>query len=450
MDTVNHTPFPAQVFEAVDQYDQQFQVFVLRQTLSFGSGTLEYADRQEPLCAAESYFGEGTTGGVRQESDYCPHKPKCDVIVNATAHALKIEAVPQFLARLRVMRGRAPKDAVLIDKTLRITGERHFKERFWPVRLVQWFIKWGTFTLVRPSPWKLTRPRPFNSLPVRASYAYGGECRIDQGDKFARWVPKAYRLTPEQLASHPDAGRPASKVPVAHTVFEPNPAGIGYAPHWYLRATLQSKVPAPRIELQDARLTAKQFWRAQKLMKNSVEIEPAGFGIRNIRHPARRALLGNASNAFAHTKAPLPEDFDFGIWNAAPPDQQVDTLTGGDRIELVNLCPADTPGMRQDGRSNNFFLLTLPEHECFVRLQAADGVATTRALAIDTVLIEPEDYALTLVWRMTLPKEEVADIQTCEFRMCSFSDRDGARHDLAAHEYRQAREMEAATGEAAP
>ncbi|HEU4845747.1 MAG TPA: DUF2169 domain-containing protein, partial [Burkholderiaceae bacterium] len=211
METVNHTPFPAQAFEAVDQHDQAFQVFVLRQTLSFGSGMLEYADTQEPLCTADSYFGEGTSGGVRQESDYCPYKPKCDVIVNATAHAPGDEAVSHFLVRLCVIRGRAPNESAVVEKSLRISGERDFREKPWPIRLAQWIIKWGTLTLIRPCPWMLTRAQPFKSLSLRDRFAYGGECRINQGERHARSIPKAYRLSPEQLAAHPDAASPASK-----------------------------------------------------------------------------------------------------------------------------------------------------------------------------------------------------------------------------------------------
>lgn len=65
METVNHTPFPAQAFEAVDQHAQRYHVAVLRQTLSFASGKLEYADRQAPLCDTDTCFNGGDTGDVR-------------------------------------------------------------------------------------------------------------------------------------------------------------------------------------------------------------------------------------------------------------------------------------------------------------------------------------------------------------------------------------------------
>jgi hypothetical protein len=90
MNVVNHTPFPAQNFEAVDQHGQRFHVFVLRQTLDLrrrdADGAPAYAAAQAPLSAAGALFTDAV-GGVRQESDYCPFKPACDVIVNANAHA---------------------------------------------------------------------------------------------------------------------------------------------------------------------------------------------------------------------------------------------------------------------------------------------------------------------------------------------------------------------------
>jgi hypothetical protein len=400
-----------------------------------------------PLCAADTPFEDGTSTGIRQESDYCPFKPKCDVIVNAVARAPNGVAARQFLVRLAIVRGSGKHRKVLIGKTLSVLGERSFKEKIWPIRLLQWLIKWGTLTLIRPNPWRLTRAKLFKSLPLRDEHAYGGQCRINQGERDARWVPKAHRLTPEQLASHPDAGKPDAKLPVAHSIFEPNPIGVGYVTRWYLKAALKSSVPAPRIEGIGTQLSAKQFWLSQKPSKKQSKINPVGFGVRSKLHPDRQALVGTASNAFAHTKSPQPRDFDFGIWNAAPPDQQVEELVGGDLIELVNLCPTDTPEIKVDKHGNAHFRIALPEHECFVRLGKAGGPSIPRALAIDTVLIEPEDYAVTLVWRATVPKEELTDMEACEFCMRSFVDRDNARCDLRTFQELQAREPMSAAGE---
>ena len=71
---------------------------------------------------------------------------------------------------------------VLIDKTLTVTGPRQFKKKWALTRLIQWAIKWSTLTLIRPNPWKLTRPQKIVSLPLLYEAAYGGQCRINQKD----------------------------------------------------------------------------------------------------------------------------------------------------------------------------------------------------------------------------------------------------------------------------
>jgi hypothetical protein len=418
MNIVNHTPFPAQAFAAVDQHGQQFHVFVLRQTLSFASGQLEYANRQLPLCEADSYFGEGTRGGVRQESDYCPYKPKCDVIVNATAHAPKGKAVQDFPVRLRVWRPGAPKSEYLIDKTLTINGARQFKKKAALVRLVNWAVKWSTLTLIRPNPWKLGRAQAFTSLPVRHESSYGGQCRVNNGDAAARRLPTAWRLTPAQLAGHPDVALAASQQPAAHAVFEPNPAGLGYAPGWYLKASNQKVVAAPRIEQLGAQCTAKQFWRWQKSSTQAdAAPEPAGLGIRAKSHPARRALLGTVDDAFVQCDGALPANFDFGIWNAAPADQQIDFPHGDEVFELVNLCRPDTPGAGVNQLGNTFLQLKLFSHECFLLVRLQSGEMFMKVLEIDTVIVEPDELSMTLVWRTSLAKVDDVAIRASEFRM---------------------------------
>lgn len=258
MDFVNHTPFPVEAFETLDQYRQPFHVAVLRQTLSFASGQLEYADRQAPLCDIDTPFDDGA--GIVQESDYCPFKPRCDVIVNAVAHAPGQRATRQFLTRLTVRlpdrpaplpakpRGLNPLQsapaqelarwreqvavasqtrlpgAVLLQKILAIGGARHFKKRTWLTRLIQWGIKWSTLTLVRPNPWKLTRAGWLTSLPMRDAFAFGGQCRVNAGDKAASKIARKNRLTAQQINDHPDCAGQA----IAHTAFANNVHGRGY------------------------------------------------------------------------------------------------------------------------------------------------------------------------------------------------------------------------------
>lgn len=426
MDVLNHTPFPAQAFQAVDQYEQEFHVFVLRQTLSFAAGGLEYADEQAPLCDTDAFFDAAMAGSVRQESDYCPYKPRCDVIVNATAYAPKGKPVKQFNIRLRVTDSKTQRR--LVDKTLSVCGERQFKKKLWIVRAILWAIKWGTLALIRPSPWKLTRPKPFTSLPVRYEAAYGGQCRIDAVDPFAKYVLEKERLTAAQLAEHSAVAAEPGKQAVAHATYEANPVGLGFMQSWYLKATKEDIVAAPRIELLGAAMTAKQFWR---WLKTSPDVQPAGLGVRDRTHPDRRAMIGDLDEAFVKGSAPLPIEFDFGIWNAAPPDQQIDFPCGDEVYELANMCPAGTPGALFDNNGHTYLQLSRPPHECFMLVHRTHGAIGFHPLAIDTVLIEPDKKTFTLVWRLVLPKEDSNPIEISEFRMRTFSDRDRLRYDVA-------------------
>ena len=117
MEFRNHTPFPALAFEGIDPQNQPFHVVVLRQTLTWDdAGRLDYADEQAPLCEVDTFFGEMNQSSVRQESDLCHFKPRCDVLVNATAHAPKGKATRRFPVRL-IVRRRIPRRCSLSHRS---------------------------------------------------------------------------------------------------------------------------------------------------------------------------------------------------------------------------------------------------------------------------------------------------------------------------------------------
>lgn len=426
MDFVNHTPFPAQAFEGLDPDGQAFHVVVLRQTLSFASGVLEYADVQSPLCESDEYFGDANVSSVRQESDLCHYKPRCDVIVNAIAHAPQDRPRRGFEVRLRVRARGASPGQTLIDKTLTVNGERYFMKRRWPIRVVLGLIRCCSLGLLRPNPWKLGGANVVKTLPLRHEYAYGGECRINAGDPAAKKVRPKQRLSPEQISVHPDQHAEPPLLPVLHAVFPQNPVGKGFAQLDYLKVTNGKRFATPQIEWPDAPISAAILWRALK-GKNDRRahraLQPAGFGCRSKVNPDRCALCGTVDQAFVDGDGVLPKDFDFAYWNAAPPDQQCAFLGAEETIELVNLCAPDTPGAIVDANKNTFLCLTLPPHECFALCRQHDGQIASEALTIDTVIVEPENRTLTLVWRALLPKDSGAPLRACEARMRTHDER---------------------------
>ena len=409
MQFINHTPFPALAFAGVDQRGQAFHVVALRQTLTWNeTGKLVFADQQEPLCESDEFFGEDLQGSVRQESDLCPYKPRCDVIVNASAHpphARNGKPQSRFAVRLEVRRSASE---CLIDKTLTVTGARSFVRRPGLLRLSAALVKLGTLGMVGPPSWRLTTPGSVQTVPVRLEQAFGGQCRIEADSPVAGKVPKKYRVAPEQGTARPDAGG----TPMAHDAFAANPAGRGFARDWYLDAIGADRVPAPQIEYPQHPVTSSHFIKACGGKLDAEAPLVAGLGVRPKGYPERAKLVGTVDEHFIHSPAALPEDFDFGVWNAAWPDQQTDALRGDEIIELTNLCAPDTPAASPDALGNHVLRLALPGHLPFVLVRFENGSIGELAARLDTVLLDPEQNRLTCVWRATMaPRPQVRALE---------------------------------------
>jgi hypothetical protein len=422
MDFVNHTPFPALAFAGIDPHNQHFHVMVLRQTLAWDEHMdLGYADRQQPLCEADQFLGATNQSVVRQESDLCHYKPRCDVIVNAVAHAPRGRPAQRFAVRLVLKRQRL--DAALIDKTLAVIGPRRFTHTGDPA---------GQRGATTRKAWRLSEPEPIQRLALHNQFAFGGECRIDQGEPAAQQLARRYWLTPEQLDGHPDAQRPPAEQPAAHCVFESNPLGLGFVQNWYVEATRLADFPAPQIEHPDLPISAEWFADCANggLSETQAASLVAGFGVRPKAHPERRKLVGTVDAAFINGEAWLPADFDFAIWNAAQPDQQTEFLEGGEVLELTNLCAPDAPGAAIDAQGDTLLRLELPAQQCFVLARLHSGGMFTHPMVIDTVIIEPENRRLSLVWRSVLGKDQELPIRKLEARMRSFAERDAERAEI--------------------
>ena len=279
---------------------------------------------------------------------------------------------------------------MLIDKTLVVTGERAFLRRPWPFG------------------WKLTDPEAFTELPVRAEYSFGGQCRVYAGQAESNRIQAKHRLNPQQLAAHPDASASPELCPVAHSVFEANPFGLGFIESWFLDATRLEKIPVPRIENPHTPLTPEFFQKCLtgKISQDSLAGYIASFGVRPKFHPERRRLTGTIDQAFIASEKWLPEDFDFGIWNAAQLDQQIEFLVGDEIIELTNLCTDDLPSCRKNRESDNILELKLPNYRPYALIRFQSGRLAPAILNLDTLMIEPEFIKVSLTYRLILPFDE--------------------------------------------
>jgi hypothetical protein len=374
MQLTNSTPFPSLTFQSTDQHGQSFHVVVMRATFDIQTdGTLVLSTEQRPVVMTDEYFGEMNKSSVRQESDLVPFKPKCDVIVNATAYAPGGMPVLGFVAGVRInglLQDSGATGPLILEKKLLVTGLR-----CWERRLL------GKWTLNSP-------PTPISSLPLRYEYAFGGECRIDLDDPGGNQVKEEYRLSPEQRDLHPDGPAIA---PIAHTVCELNPLGMGFAEGWYLKATKSKTIPAPQIDdpLQPVTAFGKTY-------------PPQGFGVIAKAWKQRLELAGTYDDAWLETRWPdLPEDFDSSFWNGANPDMQVPYLHGDEEVVLSNLTPGGS------------LIFRLPGHQPVCNITFVSGRILPVPANLDTLIIEPDESKATLVWRAAIAtSQDIAFIET--------------------------------------
>ncbi|WP_437599341.1 DUF2169 domain-containing protein [Sorangium sp. So ce590] len=119
----------------------------------------------------------------------------------------------------------------------------------------------------------------------------------------------------------------------------------------------------------------------------------AGFGPIARAWPARKRLLGaTPRKALDAAIAEIPDAFAWAYYQAAPPDQRVRTLRGGEWIELQGLHPT-LPRLRT----------RLPEARGRARIHglSAFGVSegTPLDLSADTLRIDGDEQRCTLVFR---------------------------------------------------
>jgi len=209
----------------------------------------------------------------------------------------------------------------------------------------------------RPGFWflppRITKPVPFASLPLVYERGYGGVHEIEGKKK--------------------------------QVLFEArNPAGRGFVGKRRGRAL--KGLPLPNLE-DPARPIRSPKHRPQ----------PAGFGYVAPSWEPRKSFAGTYDAAWLKSRAPyLPKDFDPRFFNAAHPDLVMPSyLVGGEAVEVVNA--SRTGPLR--------FRLPRCTFEAAVRIA---GRTETPPLHLETVLIEPDDARLAVVWRGATPCDKSA------------------------------------------
>ncbi|XXT24036.1 DUF2169 domain-containing protein [Sorangium sp. So ce429] len=399
MDCRNLTPFDALAYSALDASDEEHHVFVLKAAYRLatagddGGATthrceLLPGDDAGKLHLRDVFEGEPNASSVRAESDLAPFKPRCDVLVRATAWAPGGQPAERWTARLRVTApdepppggdagprvaapdgwppgddagAPAPARRALVDKAVEVCGPRWFE------RAAEGF--------------RLTQPEPAASVPVRWEHAFGGRS----------FVPA------------PEPGRG----PLLDEVCFTNPVGRGWMESRYLGALSDAgapapdRVPAPQIERPDGRVTRLVVAShpphaveapAMAELAEGYGVRPAGLGCVGRAWTPRLQRAGTYNDAWVQGRHPfLPDDFSFAYWNAAPDDQQIPHPGPGLRVELWNLA---RPELARDGR----VAFELPPHRAFALAWIA-GLPVPVPAALDTLTVDAEAMVVTCVWR---------------------------------------------------
>lgn len=131
---------------------------------------------------------------------------------------------------------------------------------------------------------------------------------------------------------------------------------------------------------------------------------PAGFAALCPHWEPRRSYAGTYDEDWQQHRAPyLPEDFDPLFFQQALPDQvSSEYLQGGEPVEILGATPSGS------------LRFQLPEHLVRVTYHL-NNEQLIPPVNLDTVLIEPDESRLVLMWRTTLPcDKKLHDIREIE------------------------------------
>ena len=120
----------------------------------------QLADEQVPLVMANVFTGEPGLSAPLYESDFAPHKPRCDVLLNGSAYAPGGKPAERVTVSLRV----GP-----LHKSFDVVGKRTWRRG-----------------LAGPA---ATRPEPFTAMPISYDNAFGGVDRSHEDPAKQRHVP---------------------------------------------------------------------------------------------------------------------------------------------------------------------------------------------------------------------------------------------------------------------
>ncbi len=314
----NKTPLVLEPLFLADEEMRPLLVLVVKATYVIGRDGLTLAEEQSPVNVAGEYWGVPEESSYRYEPECAFIKPATDVVLVGHAHALA-PGTTEMLAALQV----GP-----VRKVVRVVGDR------------VWFRSMGSISM--------TKPQPFERIPLRYEQAFGGWDRTD-----------------------PD--------PAKHG-FEPrNPVGVGF------RASPRHFEEGLRLpNLEDPEQPPQRFGQV---------VAPTSFGFVSPHWQPRSLFAGTYDEAWNRARKPLlPKDFNRRYFNAASPGLVAPGfLQGGESVTLV--------GVSSLGRCS----FALPRVIPTATVELAGSKDAQPALNLDTVILNADEHRAFLLWRASIP-----------------------------------------------
>ena len=193
-----------------------------------------------------------------------------------------------------------------------------------------------------------SKPEPFRVMPISYDKAYGGSDN-----------------THEKPAKHR-----------AHML---NPIGVGF--HTNLKKEFIHGKPLPNTE--DPK---------QPIKEPTGNYRPLAFGVIGRGWEPRYQFAGTYDQNWIDNVFPfLPSDFKDEYYQAAPPDQQINYLQGGETVVLQNLTP------------EGYTQFQIPRVKVPVVFFLKKGETQKTDSAADSLVLEPNEGRFTITWRASIP-----------------------------------------------
>jgi hypothetical protein len=198
------------------------------------------AAEQVPLIEGDIFTGEPGFSTPLYDSDYAPHKPRCDVLLHGSAYTPEGKPAKRVRVSLQVSS---------ISKSLDVIGDRVWKKRLFFIRA--------------------TRPEPFIVMPISYNNAFGGVDNTHTKEKKHR----AYLTNPVGIGFHsnrqakfvrnhplPNTEEPGKRIKKPHGKYTPmafGPIGRSWPPRLkyagtYDDAWLENVFPFLPADFDDA------------------------------------------------------------------------------------------------------------------------------------------------------------------------------------------------------